>query len=176
MQEKTKRIWWVGGKPFNSLVEGVVYFMEQRKEQQKVDAMNRLAEALEQTNKKNEMEAKSLNQEPQQVELKDLLPEKLKAEKAVKVFQNAINAQLITCSLDGLKWNDTKQLLAYFATKVSDKFKLSNKLDKEGNKTTAWKPFETLFKKKDLKGAKQNWMRLNIKFEPTGFEKVDALF
>ena len=114
--------------------------------------------------------------EPQQAALKDLLPEKLKADEAVKVFQNAIDAQLITNSPEGLKWNDTKQLLAYFATKVSDKFCLTTRLDKDGNKTTDWKTFETLFKQKGLKGAKQNWMRINTKFEPTKFEKVDALF
>lgn len=121
-------------------------------------------------------DAQSLNPEPQQMELKDLLPKKLKADEAVEVFQNAIDAQLITNSPEGLKWNDTKQLLAYFATKVSDKFNLTTKLDKDGNKTTDWKTFETLFEQKGLKGAKQNWMRLNTKFEPTGFEKVDALF
>ena len=115
-------------------------------------------------------------QQPQQMELKDLLPKKLKADEAVEIFQNAIDAQLITNSPEGLKWNDTKQLLAYFATKVSDKFNLTTKLDKDGNKTTDWKTFETLFEQKVLKGAKQNWMRIKTKFEPTGFEKVDALF
>ena len=121
-------------------------------------------------------DTKSLTPEPQQMELKDLLPKKLKADEAVKVFQNAIDAQLITNSPEGLKWNDTKQLLAYFATKVSDKFNLTTNLDKDGNKTTDWKTLETLFKQKGLKGAKQNWMRLNTRFEPTRFEKVDALF
>ena len=121
-------------------------------------------------------DTQSLNPEPQQMELKDLLPKKLKADEAVKVFQNAIDAQLITNSPEGLKWNDTKQLLAYFATKVSDKFNLTTNLDKDGNKTTDWKTLETLFKQKGLKGAKQNWMRLNTRFEPTRFEKVDALF
>lgn len=121
-------------------------------------------------------DTQSLNPEPQQMELKDLLPEKLKADEAVKVFQRAIDAQLVTYSPEGLKWKDTKQLLAYYATKVSEKFVLTNKLDKDGNNTTAWKPFEALFRERDLKGAKQNWMRLNTKFEPTGFEKVEALF
>ncbi|MBR1593200.1 MAG: hypothetical protein IJ659_00305 [Alloprevotella sp.] len=130
----------------------------------------------EQANNGQTTDAQSLNPEPQQMELKDLLPEKLKADEAVKVFQKAIDAQLITNSPEGLKRNDTKQLLAYFATKVSEKFSLTTRLDKDGNKTTAWKPFETLFNEKGLKGAKQNWMRLNTKFEPTGFEKVDALF
>lgn len=130
----------------------------------------------EQANSGQTTDAQSLNPEPQQMELKDLLPEKLKADEAVKVFQKAIDAQLITYSPEGLKWNVTKQLLAYFATKVSEKFSPTTKLDKDGNKTTAWKPFETLFKEQDLKGAKQNWMRLNTKFEPTGFERVDALF
>lgn len=118
----------------------------------------------------------SLNTEPQQKELKDLLPKELRADEAVKVFLNAMDAQLITLSPNGLMWNDSKQLLAYFATRMSDKFNLSTTLDKDGNKTTAWKPFETLFNVQDLKGAKQNWMRLNTKFEPNGFEKVDALF
>lgn len=118
----------------------------------------------------------SLNTEPQQKELKDLLPKELRADEAVKVFLNAMDAQLITLSPNGLMWNDSKQLLAYFATRMSDKFKLSTTFDKDGNKTTAWKPFETLFNVQDLKGAKQNWMRLNTKFEPNGFEKVDALF
>lgn len=130
----------------------------------------------EQANSGQTTDAQSLNPDPQQMELKDLLPKKLKADEAVEVFQNAIDAQLITNSPEGLKWNDRKQLLAYFATKVSDKFNLTTKLDKDGNKTTDWKTFETLFEKKGLKGAKQNWMRLNTKFEPTGFEKVDALF
>ena len=130
----------------------------------------------EQANSGQTTDAQSLNPEPQRMELKDLLPKKLKADEAVEVFQNAIDAQLITNSPEGLKWNDTKQLLAYFATKVSDKFNLTTKLDKDGNKTTDWKTFETLFEQKGLKGAKQNWMRLKTKFEPTGFEKVDALF
>ena len=130
----------------------------------------------EQANSGQTTDAQSLNPEPQQMELKDLLPKKLKADEAVEVFQNAIDAQLITNSPEGLKWNDTKQLLAYFATKVSDKFNLTTNLDKDGNKTTDWKTFETLFEQKGLKGAKQNWMRLKTKFKPTGFEKVDALF
>lgn len=121
-------------------------------------------------------DTQSLPPEPQQMELKDLLPEKLKTDEAIKVFQRGIDARLITYSPEGLKWKHTKQLLAYFATKVSEKFVLTNKLDKDGNNTTAWKPFEALFREQDLKGAKQNWMRLNTKFEPTGFEKVDALF
>jgi hypothetical protein len=110
------------------------------------------------------------------MELKDLLPEELKSNEAVRVFQKAIDAKLITYSPEGLKWSDTKQLLAYFATKVSEKFSLTSILDRDGNKTTSWRPFEILFNKQGLKGAKQNWMRLNTKFVPTGFEKVDALF
>lgn len=143
--------------------------------QRYIDALPKESQP-EQANSGQTTDAQSLNPEPQQMELKDLLPKKLKADEAVEVFQNAIDAQLITNSPEGLKWNDTKQLLAYFATKVSDKFNLTTKLDKDGNKTTDWKTFETLFEQKGLKGAKQNWMRLNTKFEPTGFEKVDALF
>lgn len=135
-----------------------------------------LAKMAEHQQVQGSTDTQSLPPEPQQMELKDLLPEKLKVDEAVRVFQRAIDAKLITYSPEGLKWKNTKQLLAFFATKVSEKFSLTIKLDKDGNNTTAWKPFETLFNEQDLKGAKQNWMRLNTKFEPTGFEKVDALF
>ena len=58
-----------------------------------------------------------------------------------------------------------------------------NKMDKDGNIVTSWKPFENLFDYKGkeigrnkLKDAKQNWMRLNLEFYPTGYNKVDALY
>lgn len=108
-------------------------------------------------------------------ELKDLLPEKLRLDAAVKVFQKAIDSHLIEHTTEGLIWKDTKQLLAYFAMKLSNGFHLSNKMDKDGRTTISWKPFETLFRETGLKDAKQNWTRLNTKFEPTGFEKVDTL-
>ena len=116
--------------------------------------------------------------EPQQGEqgLKDLLPEKLKNDEAVvSIFQKGIDANLIEKKNNGLCWKDAKQLLAYFAEKISNRFSLTNRVDKDGNKTTDWKTFETIFNITGLKDAKQNWMRLNTRFEPTGYEKVDAL-
>lgn len=112
--------------------------------------------------------------EPQRLE--NLLQDGLETDEAVNVFNKAIKADLMEVCGNGLKWKGTKQLLAYFAEIISRKFELSKKLDKDGNLTTNWKIFENLFDVKDLKDAKQNWMRLNTKFEPTGFEKVDALF
>lgn len=117
------------------------------------------------------------NNEPQQEKaLKDLLPEQLRTDDAITIFQRAIDAKMIEKTATGFLWQDTKQLLAYFAERMSSKFNLSTKIDKDGNKTTNWKTFESLFGFKDLKGAKQNWMRLKLSFSPTGFEKVDALF
>lgn len=115
--------------------------------------------------KSKQMDAK----EPQQKEL-------LKDDGVLEIFLKAIDANLISKKSNNFVWNSTKQLLAYFAERISDKFSLSSKLDKDGKKTTNWKTFETIFNVTGLSGAKQNWMRLNVKFEPTGFEKVDALF
>lgn len=120
------------------------------------------------------LDGQSLNPEHQQ-ELENLLPEELKSDGAVSIFQKAIYVGLIKSRGNGLVWKGTKQLLAYFAEKMSDKFSLTTKLDVNGNKTVNWKIFETLFCLKGLKGAKHNWMRLNTRFEPTGFEKVDDL-
>ena len=109
------------------------------------------------------------DKEPQQKEF-------LKNDRVLKILQKAIDAKLISKKDNGFVWNSTKQLLAYFAEKMSKSFSLSSKMDKDSNITTNWKIFEMIFNVKNLKSAKHNWMRLNIRFEPTGFEKVDALF
>lgn len=108
------------------------------------------------------------------------IPNELDTEKARGIFIKTISSGLCDSSY---RWNDTIQLLAYFADKMSHYLNLTQTTDKDGNIVTRWKPFETLFDyegkeqgKDKLKGAKQNWMRLNTKFEPTGFEKVNALF
>lgn len=139
--------------------------------------MRLIVDKIESTPEPQQEQEETQSTKPQQ-ELIDILPEQLKTDEAVKIFQQAIDAKLIEKTNEGLKWKERKQLLAYFATKLSDRFNLSTKLDKDGNKTTAWKPFEELFNEKEgtLKVAKQNWMRLNLDFEPTGFEKVKALF
>lgn len=108
------------------------------------------------------------------------LPSKLNTDKAKKILQKAIQANL--CD-DSYTWKGSMQLLAYFADKMSHYLELTYKMDKDGNIQTSWKPFETLFEyegkvqgKAKLKGAKQNWMKNNTRFEPTGHEKIDALF
>lgn len=127
---------------------------------------------------KNMLEGKNQqnddNKQPQQA-IRDLLPDRLKVNKAICIFQRGFDCGLLITYQNGLKWQDTKQLLAYFAQELSKKFKLSTKLDANCNETTNWVIFENLFRVKNLKGAKQNWMRTNTKFEPTGFEKVKNL-
>lgn len=91
-------------------------------------------------------------------------------------FAKAIAVKLMEDNTLGYKWNDTKVLLAYFAEKLSLKFDLSRKIDQNGEKTIAWKFFETLFNTSGLKNAKQNWMRLNTRFEPIGYERINAMF
>lgn len=108
------------------------------------------------------------------------LPSELNTDKAKTILKKAIQANL--CD-DNYIWKETKQLLAYFADKMSHYLNLTNKMGNDGKIQTSWKPFETLFEyegkergKNKLKGAKQNWMRINTQFEPTGYEKIDALF
>jgi hypothetical protein len=105
-----------------------------------------------------------------------ILPDVLNTDEAKKVFQKAIQAGLMSKEGTRYKWNDTKQLLAYFAEKMSDKFGMEKRLNNKGEKMTSWKPFENMFGIKGLKDAKQDWLKTNTKFTPTGYEKVDALF
>lgn len=119
-----------------------------------------------------------LDKEPKTIN--KIIPHKLNTEEANKIFQRAINAGLMK---ENFIWLDTLQLLAYFVERTSHYLKLTTKMDKDGNIVTLWYPFEELFQYKGkiegrnkIKNAKQNWMRLNTKFKPTGFEKIDILF
>lgn len=105
--------------------------------------------------------------------LKDLLPDKLKDDEAVKIFQKTIDAQLVEIATDGLKWKGTKALCAYFADKASEHLNLSNTVTETG-KAAAWKPFETVFGYTNLKTCKADWRKTGQM--PKGVEEVDALF
>lgn len=107
--------------------------------------------------------------------LRDYLPPKLQNNESIAIFRRMIEADMIGCSANNLDWKGTKQLLAYFAQRMSDTFALSTKLDKDGNTTIAWKPFEDIFAINGLRNAKQNWMRVNTMFTPKGYNEVDAL-
>ena len=108
------------------------------------------------------------------------LPPQLNTRKAKVILQKAIEAGLCDSNYE---WKKTIQLLAYFADKMSSYLVLTNKMNENGRTQTSWKPFEVLFKyngkeqgNDKLKSAKQNWMKNNIKFTPTGHEEVDILF
>lgn len=103
-------------------------------------------------------------------------PQELNNEQFKVIVRKGIESGLIEEKAAGLKWNGTKELLAYFAERVSKHFHLSKKVDVKGNETISWRPFECLFNVSKLKEAKQNNMRLNTRFEPNGFEKVDRWF
>lgn len=70
------------------------------------------------------------------------LPNVLNTDKAKAILQKVIAAELCDSNY---KWNGTIQLLSYFADIMSRYLKLTNKMDKDGNIQTSWKPFETLF-------------------------------
>ena len=101
---------------------------------------------------------------------RDLLPQELTSEDAKKMIETAIEAGLIKVRGCRLKWTKSKQLLAYYAEQMCKRLNLT-----KGDKMT-WKPFETLFNEEGLKTAKQDAMRFNYRFEPNGYEDLDALF
>lgn len=104
------------------------------------------------------------------------LPTVLEHEDAKAIFARAESAGLIKVSGLSYEWKGgTKQLLAYFAEKVSIKLNLSKKLDKDGKKTINWRVFEIVFDVKNLKDAKNDWLKYNTKFTPNGFEEIDKI-
>jgi hypothetical protein len=105
------------------------------------------------------------------------LPKELQTSKAKALFQRAIDAGFVETNGNLYKWlGETKQLLAYFVERCSQYLGLSKKLDKDGNATTNWKVFEVAFNVAKLKNSKMDWLKVNTKFTPNGYEKIDLIF
>ena len=105
------------------------------------------------------------------------LPKNLQTDEAKKIFKRAIDAGFMTITSNGAKWNKEKQLLAYFASKMSDMFNLQKRVsDTTGEKQISWKPFEELFDEKDLRMARVNCIRKSDEFYPNGADEIDELF
>lgn len=158
------------GKTFGSFSEVVQYICEKGREERKIKAMERLADAMEQQLKQVAPET----QHPQGIT--DILPKE-----ALTIIERAIEKEMIEKTATGYKWNRTKVLLAYFAERMSNKYNLCKTTfvdtnTRELKKGVSWKPFETLFNETGLKMAKQNWQRVETSFYPTGHEEVDLLF
>lgn len=140
------------------------------------DAIEERRRVLLQTNAQIDDKNKVLHRKREKIEM----PSEFDNKQAKEILKRTIDAGL--CD-ETYYWRETIQLLAYFADKMSHYLNLSSKMDKDGNIVTSWEPFENLFDYKGkeigrnkLKDAKQNWMRLNLEFYPTGYKKVDALY
>lgn len=107
-----------------------------------------------------------------------ILPKELQIDEAKKIFERAIDAGFMTITSNGAKWNKEKQLLAYFASKMSDMFNLQKRVsDATGNNQISWKPFEEFFCVKDLRTARANCMKSHGGcFEPDKSKEIDKLF
>lgn len=102
--------------------------------------------------------------EPQK-ELKDILPEHLKTDEAVKIFQRAIDAKMIEKTDTGLKWLKTKALLAYFLGHwLKDGVFPETEYDKLFGESRLGKAYSQLMNNKCGDG------------KPKGFEEIDKLF
>ena len=110
-------------------------------------------------------------------ELKDLLPERLRNDEALKIFQRAIDANLIEKTATGLKWQLSNALLAYLCgivycgdTSPWDKF-YKEYIVKKSSTLFPDKALSELFGVKNLGQS-----RLQLIYKPKGYEKVDVLF
>ena len=121
--------------------------------------------------------------EPQQTITQELgaetqMPEELNTQQANNLFAKAIEAGFVEKTNEGYRWKGaTKQLLAYFVERASIYLNLRvGKLDKDDNQTISWQPFNKVFGVKDIKRYKNDWMKLNHKFTPKGYENIDKIF
>ena len=105
---------------------------------------------------------KNNNSEP--ATLESILPDVLKTDEAIKIFQNAIDAGLINIGTNKLEWTGNKLLLSYFAYKCSEKLSLGKKLYESGIETK-WRPFETVFDMNNLRQSKSDYEKYGNTFD-----------
>lgn len=106
-------------------------------------------------------------------------PKELQTDKAKELLNKAITAGFVSLDSNLYQWNFesyTGQLLAYFCERASHYLNLSKRTDKDGNKTVNWKVFEKAFNVKNIKSYKNDWMKVNTKFTPKGYDEIDKLF
>lgn len=119
---------------------------------------------------------KNNNSEP--ATLESILPDVLKTDEAIKIFQNAIDAGLINIVTNKLEWTGNKLLLSYFAYKCSEKLSLGKKLYESGIETK-WRPFETVFGVNNLRQSKSDYEKYGNTFDdnpPDSSGIIDSLF
>ncbi len=117
-----------------------------------------------------------INEPQQQKTLQDLLPEQLKTDEALKLFQGAIDAKMIEKTATGLKWHFSNALLAYLCgivycgdTKQWDGYYKEYSV-KRGSTFFPETELNRLFGVKNLGQS-----RLQLTSLPRGYEKVDNL-
>ena len=118
---------------------------------------------------------KNNNSEP--ATLESILPDVLKTDEAIKIFQNAIDAGLINIGTNKLEWTGNKLLLSYFAYKCSEKLSLGKKLYESGIETK-WRPFETVFDMNNLRQSKSDYEKYGNTFDdnpPVSNGIIDSL-
>lgn len=125
----------------------------------------------------NKVYAELLNDDKARSIIKSEIPKTLLSIPGANVYMNkALNTGIITSENGGLIWNRTKVLLSYFAENISGILGLSNKVDKEGDVMVNWKITEDTFNQKNLKGAKNDYLKSKDVFKPKGHEEIDNIF
>ena len=106
------------------------------------------------------------------------MPTGLNNEQFVEILGRCIRDGLVGNRGDGVfEWKASRQLLAYFAIRVSTFLRIS----KRDNAVASWKPFEQLFgvKAGTLRTKKLDWEKVGSHagnpFRPPGWEKIEAV-
>jgi hypothetical protein len=99
------------------------------------------------------------------------LPCELDTPDAKAIFDEARDMGLLDCDY---KWLKTKQLLACFAQKMSDKLMLGKGVNSDGTNRISWQPFECLFNKKNLRLSYNDIQKTGQL--PREHELIDKLF
>lgn len=103
-----------------------------------------------------------------------MLPSELDTAEARQLFQKAIEADLMSKTDSGYKWEKSKNLCAYFADRATEYLKISKALTTKEEQAANWKPFEGIFGYTNLKYSKAKWRQTGQL--PKGSDIVDCLF
>ena len=103
------------------------------------------------------------------------LPKELDNELFKQILNRGIKAGIIILEAGKYKWKKSKELLAYFAIRVTELLNLKKRYNAMAN----YKPFEILFEEDNLRGCPFDWEDRtgedHKNFKPNGWEEIEAL-
>lgn len=138
-----------------------------------LEHLKRLVDILEEATEQAKQAETAQPISDEQAKASEYPPKELQTGEAKEMLSKAIKEGLISLEGERYVWKYTKILCVYFAIKASEYLDLRAK-EQDNQRATNWKPFQELFRYKNMAQAKNRLYNGNL--YPRGHDIVEKIF